>query len=220
VPTSLLSPSRYVSAPGAVQGVGEAVSRLGCKAVVVAGGVGLSAVAPQLEASLTGVVASRLTHRGACSVAAVERLAGEAAAQSCDVLVGVGGGRALDVTKGAAEALQVPYVLVPTSPTTCAATTAVIVEYSVDGVYQRSRLVAEPAAYAFVDPGVLAGAPDRLLAAGLVDALAKVVEVRYASRRLGQRSAALVAALALCDELERTVFRDSGAAVAPHGVGL
>lgn len=216
MPTSLLSPTRYVSGCGAAADVGEAASRLGTRVAVVAGRTGVGVVAGELEASLAGagLTTTWLAHRGPCSVEAAERLAGEAAAQGCDVVVGVGGGRALDVTKGVAEALRAPYLLVPTSPATCAATTAVIVEYSPEGVYQRSRLVAAAAAYAFVDPGVLAAAPDRLLVAGLVDALAKAVEVRFAASRLAGGSAALTAALALCDDLERAVFSGGVAAVA------
>lgn len=211
MPVSFLSPSRYVSGAGAVREVGAAVARLGSRAAVVGGAKGLGAVADVLRPSLESarVPAVWLEHTGPCSVVAVERIAAAAKGEGCDVLVGVGGGRALDVTKGAAEALRVPYVLVPTSPATCAATTAVIVEYSVEGVYQRSRLVAEPAAYAFFDPDVVAAAPDRLLAAGLVDALAKAVEVRYAGGRVVRPSAGLTAALELCGAMLTTLHGDA-----------
>jgi glycerol dehydrogenase len=223
MPESFLSPSRYVTQDGAVRGVGAAVARLGDKAAVVAGERGLRPVREELEAGLAGagVAAVWLTHSGPCSPAAVTRLV--AGAADCDVVVGVGGGRALDVTKWVADTLGVPYVLVPTSPATCAAATALVVEYSDEGVYQRGRMVAQAAAYSFVDPGVLAAAPDRLLVAGVVDALAKAVEVRYAASRLGKSSAALAAALSLCDALEQELFAGAeavfGTGAAPGAAG-
>jgi glycerol dehydrogenase len=99
-------------------------------------------------------------------------------------------------------------VLVPTSPATCAAATAVVVDYTVEGAYLGSRVVRRTPAYTVVEPRVLAAAPNRHLTAGMVDALAKVVEVRFGVARQNGVGAAGVAALALCDDLERLIFAD------------
>ena len=60
-------------------------------------------------------------------------------------------------------------------------------------------------------------APDRLLVAGVVDALAKYHEVRFATKRAGVHSATTLAALALCDGLE-ALMEARAAAVLGRGV--
>lgn len=216
---AVLAPTHYLSGDGALEEVGRVAlalggGRAGAGVLLVHGGVGLDLVRPGVEAALERAGLRRAAYAvdGPCRpelAAAAAR-----AALGASLLVGVGGGRVLDVTKAAAEAAGLACVLVPTSPATCAAATAVVVEYTPAGAYVRSRLTARSPAYALVDPAVLAAAPDRHLAAGLVDALAKVVEVRFGLARTGGGGAGAVAALALCDALETLVFDDGPGAVA------
>lgn len=211
---SVLAPARYLSGAHSLAGVGAAVALLTAAApqqprvFVVHGDVGMGLVGVALEASLqrAGVVAERFKVNGPCSEASVTAI--QRATVGASVLIGVGGGRVMDATKAAADASGAATVLVPTSPATCAAATAVVVDYTVDGAYLGSRVVRRAPAYTVVEPTVLAAAPDRHLAAGLVDALAKVVEVRFGLARQSGAGAAGVAALALCDELEQLVFAD------------
>ncbi len=123
-----------------------------------------------------------------------------AAAQvDADWLLGVGGGRVIDVAKGAAHQTGRPYAALPTSPATCAATAATVVVYDADGRHLMVREDGPAVAACALDPGLLAGAPDRLLAAGIVDAWAKVHEVRLTSGRAGPGSSTTRAARALLD---------------------
>ncbi len=206
--TSMLSPTRYLSGTGSLQCLGQAVAAHGKHALIIHGGVGIRLVEPVLHAQLdvAQVQATLARHEGPCELTAIARLVEVGRAAGCDVVIGVGGGRVLDVSKAVADALDAPFVLVPTSPATCAATSAVVVLYQKDGVNVGSNVVTDAAAYTVVDPALLASAPDRLLVAGLVDALAKVVEVRFASARTPGPSAANAAALNLCDELEHALF--------------
>jgi len=221
VTTSVLSPSRYLSGAGSLAQVGAASAAHARRVLLVHGDVGLGLVAEAVLASLAeaGVASTPVRQHGYCSTDSVERITAVAAATDHDLVLGVGGGRVMDVTKAVSEALALPYGLVPTSPATCAAATAVTVFYSPTGVWQGSSLVSRSAAFTIVDPVVLAAAPNRLLVAGLVDALAKVVEVRFAATRLPERGAAALAALTLCDELERLIYEEAEVAVAA-GPGL
>ncbi len=211
---SVLAPARYLSGANSLAGVGAAVAGLAAAApqtprvFVVHGDVGIGLVHVALEASLqrAGIAAERFKVEGPCSEAVVTSI--QRATVGACVLIGVGGGRVLDATKAAADASGAATVLVPTSPATCAAATAVVVDYTVEGAYLGSRVVRRPPAFTVVEPTVLAAAPNRHLTAGLVDALAKVVEVRFGLARQSGAGAAGVAALALCDELERLIFAD------------
>lgn len=212
----ILTPGRYVSEPGAVARVGQEVAKLGSSALLVHGSVGYGLVADTVRSSLAtaGVDVTEVEHSGYCGEATVERLAAPARAAGQQVILGVGGGRVLDVSKGVAESLGLPFVLVPTSPATCSASTTVVVDYTPEGAHIGGRPVQWPASASLIDPELLARAPDRLLVSGIVDALAKAVEVRSATSRIARPATSTLAAFALCDELEALLFADSARAVA------
>lgn len=95
-----------------------------------------------------------------------------------------------------------------------AAATVAVVEYDAAGVHLDSPLLADLWLTTLVDTEVLAAAPDRLLAAGVADALAKVHEVRYLTGRVGASNATVLAALALCDRLAALIDERATAAMA------
>ena len=212
----ILTPGRYVSEPGAVSRVGPETATLGRSALIVHGAVGYGLVADTVRSSLSeaGVSYTEVEHAGYCGAANVERLVLPARAQQQQVVIGVGGGRVLDVSKAVAEALELPYILVPTSPATCSASTTIIVDYTPEGAHIGGRPVQRAASASLVDPELLASAPDRLLVSGIVDALAKAVEVRSATSRIARPAPSTVAAFALCDELEAMLFAHAAEAVA------
>ena len=199
-----ISPTHYVTGHGATQLVGPVAGRYGARAMLVHGAVGYPLVEDVVASSLAGAALAVTTagHAGPCTQEAVEAHAQAARSFSAEVVVGIGGGRVLDTAKGVAEAINRPCVTVPTSPATCAAATAAVVYYDSASVYVGSRPLREPPVAAVVDRDVIARAPDRLLVAGVVDALAKYHEVRFAAKRAGVSSATMLAALALCDGLE------------------
>ncbi len=212
----ILSPGRWISERGAVARVGSEVAVLGDSALLVHGSVGYGLVSDTVRSSLAaaGVAVTEVQHSGYCGAASVERLAGPARAGGYHAVIGVGGGRVLDVSKGVAHALDLPFVLVPTSPATCSASTTVIVDYTPEGAHIGGRAVPRPAAASLIDPELLAAAPDRLLVSGIADALAKAVEVRSATSRIPDPAPSTIAAFALCDALQDMLFKHSADAVA------
>lgn len=212
----ILTPGRYINERGAVARVGSEAASFGDSALVIHGSVGMGIVGDTVRTELraAGVRFSEVEHSGYCGTDTVERLVVPAREGGYQVVIGVGGGRVLDVSKAVAEALDLPFVLVPTSPATCSASTTVIVDYTPEGAHIGGRPVQRPAAASLIDPELLAHAPDRLLVSGIVDALAKAVEVRSATARIPEPASSTRAAFALCDELEAMLFADAAAAVA------
>lgn len=212
----ILSPGRYINERGAVARVGTEAASFGDSALVIHGSVGLGLVGETVRSELaaSGVRFTEMEHSGYCGAATVERLVGRARSQGHHVVVGVGGGRVLDVSKAVAMALDVPFVLIPTSPATCSASTTVIVDYTPEGAHIGGRSVPRPAAASLIDPELLARAPDRLLVSGIADALAKAIEVRSATSRIDKPASSTLAAFALCDELESLLFAHAAEAVA------
>jgi glycerol dehydrogenase len=214
--TTSIAPGLLIRGPGALAALGPQVAALGRRPLQVHGQHGLAAAAAAIRASLAdaGVDVEEVPHLGPVTHAAIDRLAARVRRGGHDVVVGVGGGRVLDAAKGAAHLGGAAFVAVPTSPATCAATTTLSIVYDKKGAWQGPLFAARCADLVILDTDLLAAVPDRLLAAGAVDAWCKVVEVRLAARSAApaERADALLgAALALCDVLAQYVDPATGA---------
>jgi len=208
------APARVLRGQAALEAAAPEVARLGHRPLLVHGTVGEARVRPRLDPALAaaGVAPERHCHEGPTTAPAIERAARAARAAGCDAVLGVGGGRVLDVAKAAAWRVGLPAVAVPTSPATCAAVTAIAVAYDDAGAWSGPVPGVTGPELCVLDAGVLAAAPDRLLAAGVLDALVKVREVRLAARRLAHPDAWSTTALAACAVLADLVDPAAGAA--------
>lgn len=119
---------------------------------------------------------------GACTLSAMERLAGEIAPLSPEFLVGMGGGKAIDTAKGVAERLHLPLVSLPTLVSNCAPITALSVVYREDGPFDRFLFYERPPELTLIDLTIAANAPARYFRAGMGDTLAKHLESTFSAR--------------------------------------
>ena len=161
------------------------LGKYGHKAIVIGGRQAFCAALEKVKEACvkSGVqIAAEEWYGGECTYGHMERLAAIAREKSADLVIGVGGGKALDTAKGCAAKLGVPVITMPTIAATCAAVTAISVVYDENGVFVESMFHAAPPALAVIDLGIIAGAPERYLRAGMGDALAKHVESMLASR--------------------------------------
>jgi glycerol dehydrogenase len=203
-----VAPAAWFGGDDAIEALAEHLAATAASLLLVHGPIGYPAVRGRLDPALAaaGVRAERALHEGPCTARAIDDLAAAAAREGVRAVLGVGGGRVLDAAKGAALAAGLPYAALPTSPATCAATAATVVVYDERGAHLDVLEGGPVAAACALDPGLLASAPDRLLAAGIVDAWAKVHEVRLTGARagaigVGATHATTRAALALVDDL-------------------
>ena len=174
-----LAPATYLCARGALAALGGAVAALGRSALVVHGEVGYPLVQGVIDAELAnaGVAIARSLVTGPCTTQAIDAVADAARRTGATVVVAVGGGRVLDVAKAAAVDAGAAYVTVPTSAATCAAVRAHTVLYTSAGTSAGARPLRVPPAICLIDLDVVTAAPPRLLAAGLLDAVAKWYEL-------------------------------------------
>ena len=170
---------RYLQEPHALSLLGEEVRLLGTKAFVIGGPCSLPLVKDQAEASLDGasVPYEMQAYEKPPIRAEARRLADFARANACDVVVGVGGGRMMDVAKAVACSAAAPLVQVPTSIATCAAYSPLSVMYTEEGAHDGVWRFTREIDAVIVDMGVMASQPPRLVAAGVLDAMAKVYEI-------------------------------------------
>lgn len=122
---------------------------------------------------------------GICTKSRAAELTAAAAAAQADVVIGIGGGSAIDLAKAVAAKLHLPVVIIPTIASSDAATSACTVWYNEAGAsagYDRWSVSPQ---LVLVDTGILVRAPIRFLVAGMGDALATWPEAD-ASRRAGK----------------------------------
>lgn len=135
------------------------------------------------EASLPRLdVCSHIKYGGECTMDIINAAVEASAEAGADVILGIGGGKALDVAKAAANIMGVPVYTVPTIAATCAAVTALSIVYHESGKLDRFLFLDSPPAQAFLDTQLLAKAPARYFRAGLADAMAKHLECTFAMR--------------------------------------
>jgi glycerol dehydrogenase-like iron-containing ADH family enzyme len=112
--TTAIFPRRYVQGDGALDLLGEETGRLGNQGVAIVDTFAQSAYGDELQKSLSkGGSFSLETFQGECSDEEIERLSGIAQEANAKVIVGVGGGKALDTSKAVGHRLGLPIAIMP-----------------------------------------------------------------------------------------------------------
>lgn len=208
--TTYISPSRYVQGAGAIEKIGKYVKPIGSKALIMGGKTALSVAGEKIKANLAESGVSTVAYEiycGESTNAEMKRLAEIASAKGADIVIGVGGGKALDTAKGVVHYSKLPLVIVPTTASNDAPCSAVSVVYSEGGAVVDLIFLAQNPDLVLVDTLFIANAPARQLVAGMGDALATWFEARSCLESgkiatvAGGRPAAAATALArLCYE--------------------
>ncbi|MEA9390424.1 iron-containing alcohol dehydrogenase family protein [Acerihabitans sp. TG2] len=183
---TIIFPAHILRGPGVLSRLGDVCGTLGRRALLIGGHQALAAVAETIKSQLaTGPVTlvGSTWFGGECSETQILRLTQLVLEQHIDLIIGAGGGKALDTTKAVGVAANVPVVTVPTIAATCAAVTPLSIRYFDDGRFQDLYPLAQAPAAVFIDSDLLVRAPMRWLAAGLGDTLAKWYEFRAISTR-------------------------------------
>lgn len=171
---SFVSPARYVQGPDTLEELGTRTGELGERALVVTDGTVERVLGGRIDHSFSS---ADVDHRvgvfsGECTEAEVDRFAALARREAADVIVGMGGGKALDVAKAVRGRRDDRLVTVPTVASTDAATSGLSVLYTDDGNVAGGIVHDRRPDLVLVDTGVVAAAPTRWFVSGIGDALA------------------------------------------------
>lgn len=212
------SPPRYVQGPGALDRLREIAAGYGPRPVVVSDQGVLDLLGARLGALFEGFdpPVPMLGFAGEITYPAIDALAARAADHRPDVLIAIGGGKALDAGKGVAVRLGVPVVTAPTIASNDSPTSASIAVYDDrHAMIAVDRMLRSPDAVV-VDTAVIASAPARFLRWGIGDALAKKFEAEGCWAGTGNTpfgTRPLRTAIAVADACYRTLRAHAAAAL-------
>ena len=161
-----------------IEHAGPLFKAVGSRAFVISGRRAFAAAGDQLEQALRDVdIAFEVSYLdGEPTVVKADKLAADAARFGADSVIGLGGGKALDLSKAVSRRLSVPLTTVPTTAATCAAWTSVYLLYTDDHRVDQHEWLDGVPELVLIDKTVILNAPERYLFSGVGDALAKWVE--------------------------------------------
>lgn len=170
---------RYIQEQNVLEYCGEEILRFGKKAYVIGGPKALNAAGERMTRSFEAAGLAYITEEflGYPSVQKIDQLKQEVGECGCDVIVAVGGGRIMDLAKAAAAKRKLPIVAIPTQAATCAAFSPLSVLYTPEGKSDAYIHFEQEVNAVLVDEKVMLTQTPRLLAAGILDGMAKYIEI-------------------------------------------
>ena len=178
--------SDYTVGEDAFDAIPETLASYGAKTVVLVGGErALAAAAPGIKEALAGTdieVLDTIVYGKDSTRTNVNRLLDAPAFRDADVAFAIGGGKAIDTVKTASSELNKTVFSVPTICSNCSAATAIAVIYHDDGSLEGYAYPPCPS-HIFINPRIIAEAPEEYFWAGIGDALSKQPEVEWATYR-------------------------------------
>lgn len=169
---------QYFSGAGVIELLAPTIERLGGKALMIGGVTGSRLVMEAAEDSLVfaGIPHKVVVHTGQCTKAYAEQYAKEALQDGYTVIVGMGGGKCIDLAKATSVLSGLPIVTVPTSIATCVPTSMVCIMYNDKGQRRPAINMRKEVDVCIADDNLIATAPPRLFASGILDSIAKLGE--------------------------------------------
>ncbi len=213
--TMALAPAQVIRGSGTLAQAAESIARLGQRPLVIGGDRARETNEQFLAPALQNLTSNYISYSPDCSEASLERLRDAAEQHQADVIIGIGGGKALDTAKLIAFQTHLPIVTVPASAATCAAWTALSNVYTDTGAFSYDVALAQCPELLILDYDLVATAPQRTLVAGIGDALAKWYEASISSGASSQTM--IIAAVQQARVLRDILFQKSVEALEQPG---
>ncbi len=171
-------PRRVVAGDGITEQIGELLGELelGNESLIISGPNVRELVGRDLSNSLhKNGFKTRWELVGPSTFQEVERISEIARTYKADFLIGVGGGRSIDIAKLASFNSKIPFVSIPTSASHDGISSPFA---SVKGLDRPYSVVAKPPIAIVADTEIIGKAPPKLMISGCGDLIAKITAVK------------------------------------------
>ena len=145
--------------------------------VLISGKISLEKSSHIIEGISSDKNIIKIWYGGECSYSNVKNIIEQLEGKKYDLIIGLGGGKALDTAKVIADKLNIDIYTIPTIPATCANYTALSVMYNCDGSFDSLYFMKRPPKKTFIDFNIIFNSPKKYYLAGIGDTLAKYYEV-------------------------------------------
>jgi glycerol dehydrogenase-like iron-containing ADH family enzyme len=215
--TLAVAPAKIIRGAGVLSTAAREITRLGTRPLMIAGNSTLSLIEKHLQpiAAEENWQIAPASYGVDCCEAGLQALRNKAAEHEADVIIGVGGGKALDTAKLVAHQLQLPVVTIPTSAATCAAWTALSNVYSESGAFLYDVALDRCPDLLILDYDLIQTASQHTLVAGIGDAIAKWYEASVSSGNSQQTL--IISAVQQARVLRDILFQKSATALKEPG---
>ncbi|MGD6902245.1 iron-containing alcohol dehydrogenase family protein [Bacillus infantis] len=115
-------------------------------------------------------------YQGEVTLEEIDRIAQLAKEKRVDAIIGIGGGKILDIVKASGHDSNLHVILLPTLASTCAAWTPLSVIYKPSGEFTHYTIYPRSTAVVLIEPRVILQSPIEYFIAGIADTLAKWYE--------------------------------------------
>lgn len=178
------APQKYVQGKDSLLQFHEEMQSLGNKWLFICSRSGHKMCHGKIEQSFSGTTDTRRYEifGGVSSVGEIEKMRKIIKEDGINVVVGVGGGSAIDTAKATAHYEHLPVVIIPTVVATDAPCTGLSVIYNDDKTFNSYLFYPKNPEAVIVDSEVIANAPVSFLVAGMGDALGTYFEARACQR--------------------------------------
>ncbi len=172
------TPEFYINEPDILKSSGEEIKKFGKKALIIGGKTALNVIGNEFFKSIedANVEFEIEEFIGYPSENNIEKFLVQLKNINADIIIGIGGGKVLDLVKAIGERSGVIVITVPTIAATCAAWSALTIIYDDDGHYVSNMKLNNSPQLVLADTKILAEAPIRYLKAGIGDTIAKWYE--------------------------------------------
>lgn len=206
---------RYIQGPGELDQVFVYGSHYGDRFLFLVDTGVFDMIRSRVEAieDRRGCTAAFHSFYGECCQENVDMLADAVRKTDCNLVVGVGGGKVLDTVKLVADAVDLPRIIIPTSASSDAPAADWAAVYDTKGVFIGAHATKRSTELVLVDSQIIAGAPARLFASGIADALVTWYEAMANERSLtpnniGRGYCRTLAGMAIARESHDVLLRD------------
>lgn len=173
----------YTIGADAYEAIPQICLDYGKTAVIIGGEKSRKAAEPAIRSAAQGLsILGSFQYGDDCTFENAEALTRIPEVREADMIFAVGGGRAVDTAKIAAENLGKPVFTFPTLASNCAPVTAVCAVYHPDHTFNQVWYRSRPPYHCFINSDVIIHGPREYFWAGIGDALSKQYEVLFSAR--------------------------------------